>query len=137
MAITSVGGVATPVTASTANSLGQDQFLQILLTQLQYQDPLKPLDNQQFIAQLAQFTTLAQTQQLNTKIDTLSTIGASDQAINLLNKTVEVAAGTSSTIGKVTTITFSTGGEPQLAVTASDGSVVTGVSLSQVSIVRP
>ena len=50
-------------------SLGQDDLFEILLTQLTYQDPLKPLDNQEFIAQLAQFTSLEQSQQANSNME--------------------------------------------------------------------
>ena len=42
--------------------LGLQDFLQVLLTQLSWQDPLKPMDNQTFMAQMAQFTALEQTQ---------------------------------------------------------------------------
>lgn len=135
MAITSVGGVSTEATTNAANSLGQEDFLKILLTQLTYQDPLKPLDNQEFIAQLAQFTSLEQTRQLNTRIDTLLTIQSTNQAVSLLNKTVEVSASTGTTVGEVTTLTFKDG-QPLLTVRTSDGAFVTDVALSQVSIVR-
>ena len=51
-------GSATPAAAS--NRLTLEDFMKVLLTQLTYQDPLKPMDNQEFMAQMAQFSTLEQ-----------------------------------------------------------------------------
>ena len=68
--VATIGAVgATP--SLQAHGLGMQDFLKILLTQLTFQDPLKPMDNQAFMAQMAQFTALEQTQQLNAKIDAL------------------------------------------------------------------
>lgn len=49
-------------TSSTSKSdeLGKDQFMQLLVTQMKYQDPLNPMDNSEMLAQLAQFTALEQ-----------------------------------------------------------------------------
>ena len=47
------------------NALGKDEFLQLLVTQMQYQDPLNPTSDTEFIAQMAQFSSLEQMQNLN------------------------------------------------------------------------
>jgi flagellar basal-body rod modification protein FlgD len=64
----------TPNPASTVKdpnqALGQDQFLALLIAQLKNQDPLNPVDNGQFIAQLAQFSQLQETQQMATALNT-------------------------------------------------------------------
>lgn len=53
---------ATDITRTTGpKELGQDDFLQLLVTQLKHQDPLNPTDNTEFVAQLAQFSQLEQT----------------------------------------------------------------------------
>lgn len=51
--------------------LGKDAFLQLLVTQLRYQDPLNPQDNGAFIAQMAQFSALEQMQNLNKSMEQL------------------------------------------------------------------
>ena len=45
---------------SSSNEMGKDAFIQLLVTQMKYQDPLNPMDNQEMLAQLAQFTALEQ-----------------------------------------------------------------------------
>ena len=52
-------------TTNAYNSLGRDAFLQLLVTQMQHQDPLNPTSDTEFIAQLAQFSSLEQMQGLN------------------------------------------------------------------------
>lgn len=48
------------VTSATKDTLGKDAFLQLLVTQMRYQDPLDPMDNGEYLAQLAQFSALEQ-----------------------------------------------------------------------------
>lgn len=137
MAVDIIGSVSEQSVSSVQTTLGQEEFLKILLAQLQFQDPLKPLDNQQFLAQLAQFSSLAQTTELNDRIDTLLTIQASNQSIGLIGKTVEVRSvtGEPASVGEVSSLSFSEG-QPNLTVVKSDGEILTGVRLSQISVVR-
>jgi flagellar basal-body rod modification protein FlgD len=118
-------------------AIGQEEFLNILLTQLTFQDPLKPLDNQEFIAQMAQFTNLEQTRQLSENTDILLTVQSATQAIELIGKTVTVlsdgSAGTQ--VGTVTTVSFQQG-IPELSLQLADNSALTNVRLADVQSVR-
>jgi len=74
-----------------------DSFLTLLTTQLQNQDPLQPLDTQQFTEQLVQFAGVEQSIQTNASLDTLialQTDGRRESAIGLIGKTVSVDAAT-------------------------------------------
>lgn len=136
MDVQSIGGLTASPPPAQVNSLGLDDFLKILMTQLTYQDPLKPLDNQEFIAQLAQFTSLQQSRETNQGIQQLLTIQAATQSVGLLGRTVEVLnADNKSVVGVATTLRFNNG-QPLLTVRASDGSYLTDMPLSQVVLVQ-
>lgn len=132
-----IGAVTTSAASASlnANSLGIQDFLKILSTQLIYQDPLKPMDNQEFMAQIAQFTSLEQTQQLNNKIETLISNQAALQSVGLIGRTVDITTSTGSVTGTVTALTLS-GDSPVITVHTTTGSDVTDVSLSQIVLVR-
>ncbi|MDF2545841.1 flagellar hook assembly protein FlgD [Anaerosolibacter sp.] len=55
----------TPNTKTENSALDKDAFLKLLVTQLKHQDPLNPVEDKEFIAQMAQFTTLEQIQNMN------------------------------------------------------------------------
>jgi len=61
--------------------LGQEDFLALLTTQLANQDPFDPLDNKEFIAQMAQFSSLSSLEDLSTSFESLSTSLTSNQAL--------------------------------------------------------
>jgi len=137
MAVETVGSVlSSPDTQIQKSSIGQEDLFQIMLTQLTYQDPLKPLDNQEFIAQLAQFSSLEQSKQANDNITSLLTMQTANQSIGLLGDVVQVQTDNGgAAVGKVTTVSFQQG-VPALTIQLTDGSFLNGVSLSQISIVR-
>lgn len=79
-----------------SSSLGKDSFLQLLVTQMQNQNPLDPQDNSEFVAQLAQFSSLETMQNLSTSVDSISTMYQSSQALqasSLVGRSVTVDAG--------------------------------------------
>jgi flagellar basal-body rod modification protein FlgD len=60
-----------PAPSAPTKDLGKDEFLRLLTTQLANQDPLSPMDNQAFIAQLAQFASVEQLRDVGQRLDTL------------------------------------------------------------------
>ncbi len=88
------------VEESSTDTLGKDQFLELLITEMQNQDPLAPQDNKEMIAQLAQFSSLEQMQNLNTKFETFQDNTTSAIASLLIGKTGYVG-GSSGVISQV------------------------------------
>ncbi|HBE03387.1 MAG: hypothetical protein A2096_03605 [Spirochaetes bacterium GWF1_41_5] len=70
-------------------AMGKDQFLKLLVTQLSHQNPLEPMDNKEFIAQMAQFSSLEQMSQLNKSMDSLLTGFEAMKSDSYLGKNVE------------------------------------------------
>ena len=118
-----------------ANSIGMQDFLKILLTQLTTQDPLKPMDNQAFMAQMAQFTALEQTQQLNNTIDALLSTQSALLSVGLIGRTVDINSDSGSLSGAVTTLSLA-GSSPQLTLRLSSGVIMSNISLAQITAVR-
>ena len=121
--------------AAQSSNIGIQDFLKILTAQLNNQDPLKPVDNEQFVAQIAQFATLEQSRELNTKIDALLTSQASVQSVGLLGRTVDVNQGGRLLTGTVTALSLASG-QPQLTVTTAGGAFQSGIGLSQLTNIR-
>lgn len=141
MADNAIGGVL-PVGAgangstqatSAAFGLGFEDLLRIVLTQLTYQDPLKPMENFEFISQLAQFTQIQQTETMSERMLGLLQAASTNQATSLLGRTVDVSAGQATFSGSVTGVSFTTDGA-QAIVRTSDGRTVSNIPLS--SIIR-
>lgn len=83
-------------TTTGASTLGKDSFLQLLVTQMQNQNPLDPQDNSEFVAQLAQFSSLETMQNLSTSVDAIGGMYQSSQALqasSLVGRSVIVDSG--------------------------------------------
>ena len=136
MTIDTIGNAsAAAVPSNPSAKISIQDFLRILTTQLNNQDPLKPMDNAAFVAQLAQFSALEEAQQTNDKLDSLLNIQSASQSIGLIGKTVQVNSSGSSQRGTVSGLDFSSG-QAQLSITITGGQVLTGISLSQISNIQ-
>ena len=82
------GGLAQ--TATNAFGLGFEDLLRIVLTQLTYQDPLKPMENFEFVSQLAQFSQIQQTETMNDRILGILQAQATNQATGVLGRLVDI-----------------------------------------------
>jgi len=82
-------------------TLDRDDFLKILITQLQHQDPSAPLEDKEFIAQMAQFSSLEQMTNMSQGFSKLSGLLASSEAAGFLGKTVQVQDGSATITGLV------------------------------------
>jgi flagellar basal-body rod modification protein FlgD len=124
-------------TASQSSAFGLDfqSLLSIILTELTYQDPLKPVDNFEFVSQLAQFSQLQQSQTLNDQVTSLLAAQAATQATGLIGKTVDVLGGVTPVSGQVTAVSF-TSGQPLITITTPDDQTITNISIADISQVR-
>ncbi|MCX8092814.1 MAG: hypothetical protein N3E50_01445 [Candidatus Goldbacteria bacterium] len=138
MAVSGVSGsssnssnVFTSFIDNPSSALGKTDFLQLLVTKLRFQDPLKPMTDESFIADLAQFSSLEQMQNLNTGFvnqkDLLEALNTNilgliimqntSQAASLIGKTVVVTNETTGNTveGKVDVVRFKDG-QPKIVV---------------------
>jgi flagellar basal-body rod modification protein FlgD len=95
-------------------SMGKDDFLKILITQLSYQDPTAPMEDKEFIAQLAQFSTLDQMTSMANDFSRLAQMLSGSEAAAALGKSVELMEGDRVIQGKVKAVTRE--GIPQILV---------------------
>lgn len=84
--------------------LDKDDFLKILITQLQHQDPTAPMEDREFISQMAQFSSLEQMTNMTQGFAQMSSILNSSEAQALLGKNVEIQDGERNLYGPVTQI---------------------------------
>ncbi|MEO8777319.1 MAG: flagellar hook capping FlgD N-terminal domain-containing protein [Rhodanobacter sp.] len=115
--------------AAMAGGMSQSDFLQLMTAQLKAQDPTNPVDNSQFVSQMAQFSQLSATQDLLTSVNGLSsTVGSalqSSQVVgssNLINRQVMVPSSTVDYAGSSVTGAVNAGGATNATVNILDAS---------------
>ncbi|QTX31662.1 flagellar hook assembly protein FlgD [Aminithiophilus ramosus] len=87
---------STSTTSEATKELGKDDFLQLLITQLTHQDPTDPVSNEDFIAQMAQFSSLEQLTNISSGIENLTQMQMTG-AVSFIGKTVTAYDSTSAT----------------------------------------
>lgn len=126
----STGSSSAAASSSTDNTVDYNTFLQLLVTELQNQDPTNPADPTQYLSQLASFSAVGQAVQTNSKLDTMITSSALSQAESAIGKTVTSADGKTS--GVVSSVAIGTDGT--VTATLKSGSTLAlgnGVTVSQ------
>ena len=86
-------------------NLGKDDFLKLLITQLSYQDPTAPMQDKEFIAQMAQFSSLEQMTSMSRDFAKLTAIVSGSEASQSLGKNVELVEGDKVVQGTVKAVT--------------------------------
>ena len=128
---------ATPKTDTTGipgSNLGKQDFLKLLMAQLQNQDPLKPMDDSQMISQMAQFSALESSQNLTGVIQQSSNMQTVTQAGSLIGKYIQAQQADGTTItGSVSGVTFETTNGMEAPTLLVDGKDVDYSTIRQVS----
>ena len=111
----------TQVSRNTGGVLGKDDFLKLLVAQLQHQDPMNPMQDSDFMGQMASFSTLEQITNMAAANETIAQNLTANGAIGLIGRTVTYT-GTdkvphTGVVEKVNT----TDGKPSLTVAGIDG----------------
>jgi flagellar basal-body rod modification protein FlgD len=95
-------------------NLGKDDFIKILITQLTHQDPTAPMEDKEFIAQMAQFSSLEQMTNMAKDFNRIAGLVAGSEASASLGRSVELADGDRTVSGVVKAVTR--GDAPQVMV---------------------
>ena len=119
---------ATASTTASAPSVDYGAFLELLVAQLKNQDPSKPMDSTQYMAQLASFSQVEQSMMTNSKLDSLLTSSAIEQANQLIGHTLTSADGELS--GKVVSVKITSDGLVAKLDNGKEMSVGPGVIIS-------
>ncbi|MDB6052999.1 MAG: flgD [Verrucomicrobiales bacterium] len=140
MSVAAVGNVTNFVTGTSdstqltripTQTLGQQDFLKLLVTQMTSQDPMNPQKDTDFIAQMASFSNLEQSKNMGADISTMLGAEQITQANSLIGRTVSLQVNNSTRSSGVVTAVQVQAGKPQVVV---DGQ---SYDLSKVTNITP
>ena len=122
------GGASSTASSNSAGSLGESDFLELMMDQLKNQDPLNPADPTQYMSELASFSTLEQEMQISSSTTESAADESANAALNLVGKTVSYTDDTgASDSGTVSSVDFTSSG-PTLTIGSTSG-----ISLSSIT----
>ena len=96
MAVDAIGGISLDGTTTSNNAIDQEEFVKLFLAQLNFQDPLEPVDNREFLTQMAQFSQLQVANEQKQSLLDLVSFHSVNQGVNMLGKTVNIKDQTES-----------------------------------------
>lgn len=136
MSIESIGRVNSVEGNISQQGVGLSDFLEIFLTELNFQDPLKPVDNREFIAQLAQFSSLEISNQTNENVSGVLSVEAVGQTVSLIGRQVQVTNDDGNiVVGQVVAVSMR-GEQPLLTLKLGEDNFVEGINPSTVTVIR-
>lgn len=124
-----------PTPSLGSAGLEMEDLLRVLLTELTHQNPLKPVENKDFMGQIAQFASLDSSQRLNENIEQLLLVQAINQSVGLINRTVTAQTERGEITGRVTAISLANG-VPRLTITEANDIVHPDIAIGQLLLVR-
>ncbi|MFG1296618.1 MULTISPECIES: flagellar hook assembly protein FlgD [Xanthobacter] len=119
---------STSSSAASATSIDYDTFLQLLVAQLQNQDPTNPMDSTAYLSQLASFSQVEQQITTNSKLDAMLTSSALQSAESAIGKTLTSADGSVS--GTVASVQITSDGVVATLTSGKTVAIEDGVTLS-------
>jgi flagellar basal-body rod modification protein FlgD len=125
---TSIASTQPAAAQSSAPTVDYDAFLKLLIAELKNQDPTKPVDSAQYIAQLASFSNVEQGVKMNAKLDALMTSFNLAQAEGMIGRTVVSADGTVS--GQVLAVRVTSDGPVALLDNGQQIAIGAGVTIA-------
>ncbi|CAN7598683.1 flagellar hook assembly protein FlgD [Mesorhizobium sp. LjNodule214] len=124
-------GANSTTTSTSKTAVDYQSFLKLLIAEMKNQDPTKPMDSTQYVAQLATFSQVEQSVQTNTKLDQIMQSSALSQADALIGRSITSADG--NTTGTVASVRLASSGLIAVLENGTEVPVTSGVSVKAAS----